>query len=172
MCSRFARLMLRSIVGGFIGTFMFVSAGLGQQSCTAVSSGGTELSEAQLQCFEQQFLANPQQFLAQNFTDGGSNLALLIKRIAANPDRLQAIVDSFASANPSQLNSIGGGLAQAALGATETYATQIQTVVNAAAAAGYWQIANSTLRAPIAAVPTCQAGASCGEMPTQIISPH
>jgi hypothetical protein len=97
---------------------------------------------------------------------------LLIKRIAATPDHLQVIVDSFASANPSQLNSIGGGLAQAALGATETYATQIQTVVNAAAAAGYWQVANSTLRAPIAAVPTCQAGASCGDVSTQTISPH
>jgi uncharacterized circularly permuted ATP-grasp superfamily protein len=171
MYSRFARLMLRSIVGGFIGTFMFVSAGLGQQSSTAVSSGGTELSEAQLQCFEQQFLANPQQFLAQNFTDGGANLASLIARIASNPDHLQAIISAFAVANPNQLTSIGGGLAQAASGANSDVATQIQTVVNAAAAAGYWQVSSGALRSPIGAVNTsCSVAGSCGG--TQIISPH
>ena len=128
----FLRLTLRSFLGALIGSFMFVSAGVAQQS------------PAQLESSQQRFLANPGQFLAQNFINGGNDLALMIRNIAVNPGNLQIVITALASANPSQQIAIGSGLGQAALASVRTnpsYANQIQTAVatsgSSQTAAGY-----------------------------------
>jgi hypothetical protein len=135
----FLRLTLRSFLGALIGSFMFVSAGVAQQSPT------------QLESNQQQFLANPGQFLAQNFINGGNDLALMIRSIAVNPGNLQIVINALANANPSQQTAIGSGLGQAALASMRTnpsYANQIQTAVAASGssrtAAGYSSASGGT----------------------------
>jgi hypothetical protein len=99
------------------------------------------LSSAQLQSYQQQFLANPRQFLAQNFIDEcGDDFVSLIQSIAANPANLQKIIDALGNARGCQPAAIGAGLGKAALEAVKTnpsYANQIQTAV---AAAGFAQV--------------------------------
>lgn len=102
------------------------------------------LTEAQLQAAEQQFLANPAQFLAQNATMDAADFATVIQALAANPANLPTITSALANANPAQQTAIGAGLGQAAAAVQQSnpnYANQIQTAVaasgSAQATAGY-----------------------------------
>lgn len=132
MQSVFGRSVLRPLLGAVVGCFMFASTGY------------AALTSAQLQSAEQQMLANPAQFLATNFASGGDDLAAVVKALAADPANLQTLINVLANANPSQQQSIGFGLAQAAQLALQNnpqYANQIQVAVAAAnspqASAGY-----------------------------------
>lgn len=120
MVSWFLKLALRTVAGALIASTLFMSA------------GKAELTAVQLQNYQQQFLANPATFLASNFTNGGEDLAAIIKAIAADPANLQIILDALASANPSQQTAMGSGLGQAAVAALATdpdYANRIQLAV-------------------------------------------
>lgn len=119
--------LLRSILGGLIASVLFVSVSV------------AALSTQQLQNAEQQFLANPGQFLATHKDFGRQDLAQLIAALAATPANLPTIMSALANADPSQQAAIGTGLGRAADAAQKsdpTYATQIQQAVAASGIQG------------------------------------
>ena len=114
--------LLRSIVGGLIASVLFVSVSV------------AALSPQQLQTAEQQFLANPSQFLATHKDFSRQDLAQLIAALAATPANLPTIMSALANADPSQQRAIGTGLGRAADAAKNSdpaYAAQIQQAVAA-----------------------------------------
>lgn len=131
MLTRSFKFVLRSIVGTLFASFLFVSV------------GHAALSAVQMQTAQQQFMANPGQFLAT--TDlSPSDLAAVVQALAATPANLPAIIAALASASPTQQNAMGQGLGAAALAAQQSdpaYANQIQTAIatsgSAQASAGY-----------------------------------
>lgn len=125
--------LAKSVAGALFGMMLLTSTGM------------AALTSQQLQALDQQFLANPQQFLSQNFSNGGEDLAAVIASLSQTQANLQTILSATSSANPAQQRAIGQGLGQAAKTALDNNdQTLLQAIQSAAAsltAAGFTQVA-------------------------------